>query len=75
MSRIDQTDKCNQVRAKTEMQNTKLITRKHAAKRLSVSESTIKRMEKGGQLTRITINCRNVRYREDQVEKLMQADR
>jgi predicted site-specific integrase-resolvase len=52
-------------------QPTNLLTRKRAALRLAVCTETIKRLEKRGRLPAVRINSRTVRYRTEDIEKLI----
>ena len=48
-----------------------LVTRKEAAERLRVSTKTIYRLQRKGLLTALMISSRCIRYRSDEVERLI----
>jgi excisionase family DNA binding protein len=52
-----------------------LLSVREAAVRLAVSEDTVRRMARGGKLSRVRVGERLVRYRESEVQALIGAGR
>jgi excisionase family DNA binding protein len=50
-----------------------LLTREEVAERLKVHKHTIRWMERRGQIQRIRLSSRLIRYREEDVLKLLQV--
>ncbi len=49
-----------------------LMTREEVADYLNVSQKTVRRLEEAGQLPRIDITRKSIRYRPEVVEKLLE---